>query len=275
MRSSAILLCCLLAIFLGENISEAESPKDTKDMLRIPGGVFFMGCNRDLDLKCQGDERPGHRVMLKKFWMDRHEVTGADYKRCVAAGACSRPAEKENCNHQRSDADQHPVNCVSWHQADRYCRWAKKRLPTEAEWEKAARSDDGRSYPWGQKAPSCEQAVMVSTDGGCGSGRTSPVCSKPSGNSPYGLCDMAGNVWEWTADWYQADLYLGQDQRNNPKGPAQGKRRVLRGGSLYGIAKYLRTANRDADPPRKRDDAVGFRCAADAPPGGRTPGGRM
>jgi formylglycine-generating enzyme required for sulfatase activity len=230
------------------------------DRVRIPAGVFFMGCNKEVDRDCQSDEKPGRQVFLNAYFIDRTEVTVEQYSRCVRAGQCTPPEKEEDCNWEKEGREGHPVNCLTWHQADAYCRWAGGRLPTEAEWEKAARGRDGRMFPWGNQDAGCERAVMSGATGGCGKRSTWPVCSKEKGKSPYGLCDMSGNVWEWVADWYQPDYYL-LGPVKNPTGPAQGTYRCERGGSWYGVPKYLRVSNRDRDLPQARDDSIGFRCA--------------
>jgi formylglycine-generating enzyme required for sulfatase activity len=238
----------------------AASPAAPQDRVRIPAGVFFMGCNKKVDGDCQSDEKPGRKVFVGKYYIDRTEVTVKQYARCVNAGKCSRPEKDGECNWGKPGRKSHPVNCVTWHQADAYCRWMGGRLPSEAEWEKAARGGDGRKFPWGDAEPDCDRVVMSTETGGCGRRSTWPVCSKEEGNSPCGLCDMSGNVWEWVADWYQPDYYLLGPIRN-PKGPAQGTYRSERGGSWYGISKYLRASNRDRDLPGTQDDSIGFRCA--------------
>jgi sulfatase modifying factor 1 len=238
-------------------VATAGAPRDR---VRIPAGVFFMGCNKKVDGDCQSDEKPGRKVYLDTYFIDRTEVTVEQYQGCVRAGKCTRPEDEGDCNWGKKGREKHPVNCVNWQQADAYCRWAGGRLPTEAEWEKAARGRDGRKFPWGDAQADCDRAVMSTQSGGCGRRFTWPVCSKEKGKSPYGLCDMSGNVWEWVADWYQPDYYL-LGPVKNPQGPGQGTYRCERGGSWYGIAKYLRASNRDRDLPATQDDSIGFRCA--------------
>ncbi|MBN2496794.1 MAG: formylglycine-generating enzyme family protein [Deltaproteobacteria bacterium] len=260
MRSALLIVSAFLLTALPSRPADAPA-----GMVLVPAGAFQMGCSQ-ADTRCQADERPAHRVLLDAFFIDRTEVTAAAYGRCVSAGRCTPPEIAEGCNWGKRGRQDHPVNCVSWQQADAYCRFAGGRLPTEAEWEKACRGTDDRIYPWGPEPADCERAVMVSTESGCGAQRTFPVCSHPAGNSPYGLCDMAGNVWEWVADWYAPTVYAQGPERIAPVGPPGGARKVLRGGSYFGIARYLRASNRDADPPGSQDNAIGFRCARDAKP---------
>ncbi|HQC44850.1 MAG TPA: formylglycine-generating enzyme family protein, partial [Myxococcota bacterium] len=146
--------------------------------------------------------RPVHRVTVPTFEMSKTQVTVDQYIACVNVGACTEPDTEDYCNWIKSDRGSHPVNCVSWNQAQAFARWAGGRLPSEAEWEYAARSG-GRDwkYPWGDEEATCERAVISEGGNGCGRGSTWPVCSKPSGNTTHGLCDMAGNVWEWVQDW--------------------------------------------------------------------------
>jgi formylglycine-generating enzyme required for sulfatase activity len=155
--------------------------------------------------------------------------------------------------------EDHPATQVSWYGAQAYCQWAGARLPTEAEWEKAARGIDGRLYPWGNEAPNCDKAQY----GDCG-GMTVPVGSRPAGASRYGVLDMGGNVWEWVADWY-GPAYYSSSPAQNPQGPDSGERRVFRGGSWGYPPAFLRTADRARNRPTYAGFNVGFRCAATAP----------
>ena len=225
----------------------------------ITAGAFLRGS------RVSRDERPPGSVYLDAFYVDRREVTVRQYRRCVSAGACTAAGIGQDCNWIVASRRDHPVNCVDWFQARGYCRWAGKRLPTEAEWEKAARGTDGRKFPWGNAPESCSRAVMNQGSPGCGALSTWRVGSKsPAGDSPHGVQDMGGNVWEWCQDWYDRQYYLSAPQRN-PPGPATGKRRVIRGGSWKN--KYnpsVRSADRGYAPPRYRKHNLGFRCARSA-----------
>jgi formylglycine-generating enzyme required for sulfatase activity len=217
-------------------------------MIQVPAGTFTMGGGEE------EDERPRHRVFVSAFSIDRDEVTRAAYQKCVAAGVCARP--------EGGGDDDLPVTGVSFLDAASYCAWVGKRLPTEAEWEKAARGSDGRIYPWGDE-PSCEQANFgnFQGEGRCpkNPGRPVKVGSYP-GASPFGVRDLAGNVWEWVADWYDASYYRHSPSRD-PRGPKSGERRVVRGGACCSMFGLPRAANRLAFPESYRDIDIGFRCA--------------
>lgn len=198
-------------------------------MVSIQAGNFAMGSNE------YGDEKPVHTVSLGECAMDKYEVTAWQFAKFLSkSGNQEQKYMKEDEStvaktgekyRARSGYENHPVNNVSWYGADTYCRWVVKRLPTEAEWEKAARGTDTRKYPWGNEEPSSKKAVYDSSID-----ELSAVDSYPDGVSPYGLHHMAGNVWEWTADWYDSDYYK-KSPSFNPKGPSSGESRVLRGGS--------------------------------------------
>lgn len=234
-------------------------PRTSNGMVTISAGKFFMGCNNNTDSECQENEQPGRYIYLDTFQIDSTEVTVDAYSVCVNAGKCTAPgAESNNCNWGKLEKGNHPVNCVDWNQASTFCTWAGKQLPTEAQWEKAARGVDGRKYPWGNETASCDYAVMDDGGNGCGTGSTMPVGSKLSGASPYGVLDMSGNVWEWTADWYDSDDYMAPHNL--------GSMRVNRGGSLNGESTLLRASSRGSGAPDRASSGIGLRCAMDSSP---------
>jgi len=233
------------------------------EMAFVPAGWFMMGCNQAADQGCDPDELPYHRVWLDSFYVDVSEVTVGMYRRCVDAGACTPPEPGQGCNWGEDGRDDHPANCTDWFQAKAYCAWSGKQLPTEAQWEKAARGTDGRIWPWGNEEPTCEVCVMGERgDVGCGAGGTLPACSRPKGRSPYGSCDMAGNVMEWVEDPQDDGFYAVSPERN-PVNPGGDKERLhcLRGGErAYTIVNFLRASNRDGLLPDLSNYGIGFRC---------------
>lgn len=234
------------------------------EMVLIPAGSFWMGCNEAVDDQCSLDEYPYHEVTLSAYYMDKTEVTLTAYEECVTAGSCTAPSTGGDCIWDTSGKGYHPVNCVDWNQSRTYCEWAGKRLPTEAEWEKAARGTDGRKYPWGNETPTCDYAVIADSTHaeGCGRATTRDVCSKsPAGDSPYGLCDMTGNVWEWVSDWHSYDYYQ-NGPATNPVGPESGTARIMRGGGyFYQDFSILRTSIRGSNVQSGTLFHLGFRCA--------------
>ncbi len=238
-----------------------------EDRVAVPAGPFWMGCNPDDGAPCNRDEQPYHKVTLSTFAIDRTEVTVADYRRCMDAGVCTAPENRmasQRCNIEIPGREEHPVNCVTWDQAARYCLWAMGRLPTEAEWEKAARGPDGRRYPWGEDPPTCDRANLFIGAHQCREG-TRPTGTLPQGRSPYGALDMVGNVLEWVSDYYDPHSYLLSDDVD-PRGPPSGTDRVLRGGS-YGDASEIghHVWVRYHMPPDTTGQHIGFRCARSLP----------
>ena len=226
----------------------------------VPEGHFLMGSVPG-EVDASDDERPQRSVHLDAFWIDQVEVTNDMYAACVSDGEC-RPPEVNKSYTRDSYFDDpeysnYPVIEVSWDDANIYCRWAGRRLPTEAEWEKAARGTDGRKYPWGNNEPTDDLLNFNSNVGD-----TTEVGSYPDAASPYGALDMAGNVWEWVADWYGAEYYKDAPS-HNPTGPISGTERVLRGGSWFNFgAGWVRAAVRAGVDDAVRVNYRGFRCAA-------------
>ena len=230
-------------------------PADEMEMVYVPEGEFTMGSP---DSEGDGDEHPQHTVSLGAFWIDRYEVTNDQFRQCVEAGACVPPTTCDSGEPTYGEAEKrdHPVVCVNWHDAEAYCRWTGARLPTEAEWEKAARGTDGRRYPWGD-----EWDVGRCNTAEGGKGGTMPVGShSPTGDSPYGCADMAGNVWEWVADWYDGDYYS-RSPDSNPPGPNLGDYRVVRGGSWFSDQLRAHSAYRRRHNPGYSRINYGFRCS--------------
>jgi formylglycine-generating enzyme required for sulfatase activity len=242
--------------------------KDGAPMVLIPAGEFIMG-SRESDKYAREDERPAHSVHLDAYYIDQYEVTTARYATFFQETERPAPAywsELVLLQHGRK-----PVVGVDWEDASAYCAWARKRLPTEAEWEKAARGTDQRIYPWGDSEPNEQRANFSSGFDFKNYGVLTDVGSLEQGKSPYDVYDMAGNVWEWTADWYDENYY-GRSPVRNPKGPSTNiisrvpQGRVLRGGSWNDGRGNVRSADRDPQfIPSTRFDRAGFRCAQDIP----------
>jgi formylglycine-generating enzyme required for sulfatase activity len=244
-------------------------------MVLIPAGTFWMGCNAAKDGGCNADEKPQHKVTLSAYYIDLNETTVGEYKACVDAKACSAPSVVQPAQHATYPGlTNNPVNFVNWAQSQAFCKWRGLGydLPTEAQWEMAARgscekngSTAGdpacatamRTYPWGEVTATCSFAVMDGNGGwGCGTNATWPVGQKAAGDSPYGLHDMAGNVCEWSRDWQAT--YPGEAQ-TDPVGP-DASNRVYRGGGIYAVAGYLRSGNREPDAPSASYSDLGLRC---------------
>ena len=235
--------------------SASASPARDALMVLIPGGEFAMGDDRGQD-----DEQPVHRVTLNTFYLDAYEVTVSRYTEFLHAQNPDPPFKWHEAD---LGAHAHkPVIGVNWYDARDYCRWVGKRLPTEAEWEFAARGSEGRIYPWGNAHP---------TKGHTNAGQTkwrgydtlSTVGQLALGKTPDGIYDLAGNLWEWVADWYDASYYR-FTPRDNPSGPSAGPLRSLRGGAWNNDSTAIRSANRAGYAPDARRNDVGFRCARDA-----------
>lgn len=239
-------------------------------MVPVPPGTFRMGCAREAG--CPATEAPAHDVAVPLFEIDRYEVTVAEYARCVAEKAadlqCSPPTATYGLCNWRSGREPHPMNCVTWAQARRYCEWAGKRLCTEAEWEKAARGTDGRMFPWGDQPPTCDRAI-VDQDGewGCGRETTWAVGSRRAGASPVGALDLSGNVWEWVEDWYyptHEGAAADGSARTPPATPAEAPPpapvRVAKGGSFATLDDGLHASGRTSRDAESSNVVLGFRC---------------
>jgi serine/threonine-protein kinase len=237
------------------------------DKVFVPAGEFWLGCDpaNSGGYPCTG--APVHVEYLDAFYIDRTEVTNLAYAQCVAAGSCTPPYRNSSALRPSYYGNpayaNYPVTWVDYNQAIAFCQWAGKRLPTEAEWQKAARGpDDTRPYPWRAEAPNCALANFWPGPGCVGD--TSAVGSHPDGASPYDALDMAGNVWEWVGDWWQHDFYS-SSPATNPSGPATGVDKVLRGGgwNIYDLGSSLRAASRGhTNPDYPYSAVIGFRCAA-------------
>ena len=255
--------------------SERVSSVDGMPQVYVPDGTFRMGA---LDPDPQGDEQPDHSVTMKGFWMDKLEVTNAMFMLCVQAGACEPPqsfnSDTRDSYFNVAEFNDYPVIYVTWAQADTYCKWAGRRLPTEAEWERSVRGDDFRTYPWGDDRPDSSRGNFNYFVGD-----TTRVGNFPAGASPFGVLDMAGNVAEWTNDYYDSNYYA-QGVSMNPPGPgsrSQYFNRVVRGGTYQDAFIEVRLANRasvrgsnlDASDINSEDylgevsPKIGFRCSSD------------
>jgi formylglycine-generating enzyme required for sulfatase activity len=227
------------------NLPQEKTGKDGAPMMLVPEGEFTMGSGSVI-----------RRVHVDAFYMDKYEVTNARYGKFLKATGRQAP------NNSADNRIDRPVTGVSWEDAGAYCRWAGKRLPAEAEWEKAARGTDGRLYPWGNDPPDAKLANYKQERNSSGGGLAA-VGSFEAGKSPYGLYDMAGNVWEWVADWYDQDYYRHGPNRN-PRGPESGEEKVIRGGSWDFQAQSLLVVARMSFEPTMRSGFIGFRCAQDS-----------
>ena len=247
---------------LGEGYTTPEPPvnTDSAETKAVPGGVYILGSST-IDYMAQSQEQPEHKVSLTGFNIYIHEVTNAMYRECVVAGNCLavsglRPDLVDYVDNETYD--EYPVVGVDWFMAKSYCEWAGGRLPTEAEWEAAARGIDERIFPWGNDIATC----AVNNMKGCGTTEYPvQVGLYATGNSPFGVWDMAGNVWEWTNDWFDANYYA-TDPTTNPAGPWSGDFKIIRGGGWNSANDKVRSANRFAIEPQLSFKDVGFRCVA-------------
>lgn len=274
--ASFLTVTCLLSSFLNlpwdnESSAFAQTPRVPDGMARIPAGEFSMGNDEGAP-----HEKPKHKVFLDSYFIDLREVTNAEYHVFWVADGGENSAhtpisygdklDVENWPKIATTKPNHPVVGVSWHDAVGYAKWAGKRLPTEAEWEKAARGTDSRLWPWGNAFSLRIRGTKVHANvGGENDGYrvgTAPVGTYPTGESPYGILDMAGNVWEWVADWYSESYYHWGPTRN-PKGPEHGGRRVVRGGSWANGALMTQCSNRMGHYPAVGTSFIGFRLAKD------------
>lgn len=221
--------------------------KDGAEMAWIPAGEFLLGSDHG-----EPDERPQRRIRLSGYLADRHEVTVFQYRQYCQATKSPMPPQPPATN------DRHPVVNVTWEEAMAYARWAGKALPTEAQWERAARGDDGRDFPWGNDVPD-EGAARFHDPSEKG---ITAVGGFPTGISPWGCLDMVGNAWEWVFDWYASDAYA-KAEAKDPAGPVEGKSRVMRGGAWNDLGEAVRVTKRRRSRPDSRYDFVGFRCVRD------------
>lgn len=251
---STLTVMSLSATPIEENVKQKISEVDEMVMLYVPEGIFLMGDDSD---SAYTNEKPVHEVFLNAYWIDKHEVTNNQYKLCVEAGQCSMPKNAEFLNFQKYE-NQPAVN-ITWLQAKEYCNWAERDLPTEAQWEKAARGPNGQIYPWGDLQPDIKIANFNNNIG-----KTTMAGNYPDGVSYYGLHDMAGNVWEWVNDWYSKDYYSSQTEWKNPEGPDSIQLKVIRGGSWNSPALHLRSSYRSWFIYDSSNEDIGFRCAMDA-----------
>jgi serine/threonine-protein kinase len=264
-----IVLLIALVVFGGfvvwENLIGSLSPpptpiatktfsKDGMNMVYVPAGKFAMGSD-DLN-----DTKPAHTVSLDAFWIDQTPITVRMYTLCVEAGRCGEPSEKGSETHStyygNRDFDNYPVIYVNWNMAKTYCEWVGRRLPTEAEWEKAARGEAAFKYPWGNNWP---RNSLLNYNNAVGD--TTEVGQYPNGASPYGALDMAGNVWEWVNDWWD-ESYYANSPAVNPVGPENGVAKILRGGSWAHSELFSRSVYRHHDVPTRTGSNYGFRCAS-------------
>ena len=243
-----------------------------ENMIFIPEGSFTMGFEIDNDNEWGDmDEEPVHQVTLSSYWIDKYEITSSSFAnflnenkneahRFIEITPSVTVKFENNVYQPRKGLENYPVNRVSWFGADAYCKWKGKRLPTEAEWEKAARGTDQRIFPWGNEFPDNSRVTFRRNFSEKGFQVMEPVDGMKDGISPFGVHQMAGNVWEWVSDWFDSSVYQ-DENRIDPKGPESGISKVLRGGNWYYKAYYMRTTYRFNEKPEIFKVWQGFRCA--------------
>ena len=261
-------------VFSGElTAGTTVTGEDGATLVFVPEGDFIMGAAaNDLFAECQNlrsdcrhewftNVEPQRTVTLGAFWIDQTEATNKMYKACVDAGKCTPPFQSNSYTRRNyfgnPKYDEYPVIYIAWEQADAYCTWAGRRLPTEAEWEKAARGTDGRFFPWGNNEPNKKLLNY-----GLNVGDTTPVKKYPDGVSPYGAYDMGGNVWEWVSDWY-GTAYYKTAPSTNPMGPDAGTDKVSRGSAWIFYDFDVLITDRYGNYPKTTNNVIGFRCARD------------
>ncbi len=270
-KSVSFLSIGLVLVVLAGCDQSSVSSVPLEDMVLIPAGEFIMGTDSE---GANADQKPAHTIYLDAFYIDKHEVTNAQFEAFIVDGGYQNQklwtaegwhfiqenqikTPLQHGENSVSTEPDHPVIGVSWYEASAYAAWAGKRLPTEAEWEKAARGTDGRIYPWGNEMDFSKLSYFPHVI------KVQTVGSFANGASPYGVLDMAGSVWEWCGDWYDEGYYL-QSLQRNPTGPDNGEYRVLRGGGWDSIRLQLRTSYRYSDKEDRRTYNIGFRCVQDA-----------
>jgi formylglycine-generating enzyme len=281
-RMAIVVLSAVFFLGAGEPAAKPDGAqpdsvvgKDGAPMLLVPEGPFTMGSDDVGAGWHQGNpnEHPQHTVTLKSYYIDQFEVTIARYAKFLEATKHGVPPSWDE--DAVTSAGDRPVVGVDWKDANAYCVWVGERLPTEAEWEKAARGTDKRRFPWGDMQPFVDIAnynrglwvsypITLAPVTSGAEGMSIRHGLKDGGKSPYGLYHMAGNAAEWVADWYDREYYA-KAPKENPTGPAEGEKKVLRGGSWGDPPRSIRVTARFSADPEFRDTSIGFRCAMDAP----------
>ena len=256
---------------LSRNRKSSVEKADPRNMVLVSPGFFIMGSNKSLE-----DEAPEHRVYLDSYWIDKFEVSAGKFAEFLNTMDNLKGYYLDNKFgtlyydgrfHPRPGLENYPINNITWNAADEYCKWKEKRLPTEAEWEKAARGTAAQAYPWGNIPPSDTLARYFQTWTKEENHKVMvPVQALTEGQSPYGLHNMAGNVKEWVDDWYDREYYNEQSEYANPRGPIGGEFKVVRGGSWRDMKGFIYSTFRNSGNPKSRMDDYGFRCAKNAGP---------